>query len=93
MKHPEMERTSKTNGFVIRMADKRFVLEILANGHPENPVIYFTQYAWEGKTWKTIQAAIKARNRVREKAGECEVYAFTYDAGKAERVIGKEPVT
>ncbi|MBR2853932.1 MAG: hypothetical protein IKE81_06405 [Clostridia bacterium] len=74
-------------GFVIQMADGRFVSEILANGHPENPLIYFTEYAWEAKSWKTSKSALKAADRVREKAGECCVRGFVFDEERQARIL------
>ena len=74
-------------GIVIKMADGRFVSEIMANGHPENPVIYFTEYLWEAKVWKTPKAALKARDRVQAKHGECRVWDFIYDAENRKREI------
>ena len=75
------------NGYVIQMADHRFVWNIIANGHPEDPVIYFTEYAWEAKSWKSVKSALAAADRVREKAGECYVRDFYYDEEKQARVL------
>ena len=75
------------NGYVIQMADHRFVWNIIANGDPDDPVLYFTEYAWEAKSWKTAKGALAAANRVREKAGECRVRDFYYDEEKQARVL------
>ena len=83
--HPGKEWEKYESGFVVKMADGRFVLDILANGHPEDPVIYFTEYLWEAKVWKTAKAALKGRDRVREKAGECKVWLFCYDEEHSKR--------
>lgn len=84
--NPEKVWKSK-RGHVIEMADHRFVRNIIANGHPEDPVIYFTDYAWEAKSWKSVKSALAAARRVREKAGECYVRDFYYDEEKQARVL------
>lgn len=75
-------------GFVIQMKDDgRYVQGILANGRPEDPVIYLTEYLTWAKAWRKEEAAIKAAQRVREKEGECTVLAFEYNSYTDERVI------
>lgn len=75
------------DGYLIQMADGRFVSTIMANGHPENPVIYFTEYAWEAKSWKTPKTALKAADRVQEKAGKCYVRDFVFSEEKQARIL------
>ena len=50
-------------------------------------MLYFTEYLWEAKVWKTENGARKAAERVREKAGECMVWEFRYDEEKEKRVL------
>lgn len=76
-------------GFVIQMKDGRFIWEILANGHPETPVIYFTGYLWEAKSWKHVNSAKKAAERVKAKNGECDVCIFRYDEASQARILGE----
>ena len=78
------------SGYVIQMDDGRYIWDILANGHPENPVIYYTEYLWEAKAWKTASAAFKARNRVIAKTGGGDVWSFTYNEAEARRDIGQK---
>ncbi len=85
--NPEKIWKSIKQGYVIEMADHRFVWNIMANGHPEDPVLYFTDYAWEAKSWKSVKSALAAADRVREKAGECRVRDFYYDEEKQKRVL------
>ena len=85
--NPEKIWKSIKDGYVIEMADRRFVRNIMANGHPEDPVLYFTDYAWEAKSWKSVRSALAAASRVREKAGECRVRDFYYDEEKQKRVL------
>lgn len=73
-------------GFVI-LANDRFVWAIIANGHPEKPVIYYTSYLWEAKAWKDMKAALKARNRLQAQGVDCEVHAFKYDEEAAARIL------
>lgn len=47
-------------GFVIRVEGK-YISAILANGHPEKPVVYLTPRLNEAKAWKTPQGVRKAR--------------------------------
>ena len=78
------------HGFLIQMkSDKKYVSCILANGHPENPVIYFTEYVWEAKAWKDISSVLKTKGRVEAQKGACSVFSFEYDEVKAERIICK----
>lgn len=49
-----------TQGFVIRVEGK-FISAILANGHPDKPVVYFSPLLEDAKTWKTPQGVRKAR--------------------------------
>ena len=80
-------RPKQDSGFMIKMADGSFVSEILANGHPEDPVIYLKESPFEAKIWNSAKAALRARDRVRAKAGECDVWNFWYDEEKSEFVL------
>ena len=77
-------------GFIIQMDDGRYVSSILANGNPEKPVVYFTEYAREAKAWKSIRGVIIARNRIRETVGGCKAMGFAYDEVLRARCIGQE---
>ena len=77
-------------GFVIMLENGEYVWEILANGHPEQPVIYRTKYLWEAKAYKTMKGAMKARDRVRAQAGSGEVWSFIYFETLARRVLRKK---
>ena len=74
-------------GFVIMLENGEYVWDILANGHPEKPVIYRTKYLWEAKAYKTMKGALKASDRVRAQAGSGEVWSFTYDETLAKREL------
>lgn len=75
------------DGYLIQMADGRFVSTIMANGQPEDPVIYFTEYVWEAKSWRTPKSALKAADRVQEKAGKCYVRDFVFSEEKQARIL------
>lgn len=69
----KIEKTAeRADGFVI-LIEGRYVSSILANGHPENPVVYYTKNIDEAKAWKTPGAVRKARARV-AKGGMILVY-------------------
>lgn len=75
------------DGFVLRAPDGKYIWAILANGHPEDPVIYKTGYLWEAKVWRSKNPAIKAAARIEKKVGHCAVLFFKYDEENAKRVI------
>ena len=53
--------------------------EILANGHPDRPVIYTTTNAGAAKRYQLVNAACKACNRVVAKFGRSEVLRIEWD--------------
>ena len=65
--------------YIIRLQDGAFVSEILANGHPDRPVIYTTTNAGAAKRYQLINAACKACNRVVSKFGRSEVLRIEWD--------------
>lgn len=74
-------------GFCIETDDGRFVSSIISNGHPENPVVYFTRDLAEVKVWKTMRAARKAYDRIHEKIGGCVVCGVEE---RSENIVQKE---
>lgn len=71
----KIEKTAeRADGFVI-LIEGRYVSSILANGHPENPVVYYTKNIDEAKAWKTPGAVRKARARA-AKGGMILVYSL-----------------
>ena len=77
-------------GFVIMLENGEYIRDILANGHPEQPIIYRTKYLWAAKAYKTMKGAMKARNRVRALAGSGEVWSFYYEETLTKRELGQK---
>jgi hypothetical protein len=65
------------------VVEDRFVSEILANGIPAHPVIYWTHDPDEAKSWKTARGAESAADRV----GEVEIVQYRTEDGRR-RLIG-----
>ena len=66
-------------GFVLMdrgMEGTRYIAEILANGHPENPVVYYTNNLENAKAWGTGVGADRAAKRL---GGVFEVKAIGRD--------------
>ena len=57
-----MNEEREIRGYVIRV-EGRFISAILANHHPEKPVVYFKDSLEEAKTWQTPSTVRKARAR------------------------------
>lgn len=71
------------DGFVLKIGGK-YVGAILANGHPEKPVVYYMDDPDNAKTWKTPQAVRKARARI-GKGGDILIYQ---QEGRGRRIMG-----
>jgi hypothetical protein len=72
------------DGFVLKI-NGRYVSAILANGHPERPVVYYRDDPSDAKTWKTPQAVRKARARI-GKRGSILIYQ---QEGSVRRIVGR----
>ncbi|MBE5788478.1 MAG: hypothetical protein E7325_02305 [Clostridiales bacterium] len=64
--------------FVVQVDGARYVREIIANGNPKAPVIYYTDDLWEAKVWKTPSAARKAKDRVQKQLPSCDCRAYLF---------------
>lgn len=74
------------DGFILfdrGVEEDRFVSEILANGCPEHPVVYWTHDPDQAKAWKTARGAESAADRV----GEVELVKYRTENGKR-RLLG-----
>lgn len=70
-------------GIVIQMDDDgRYVEAILANRHPEAPVVYLTEKLEAAKVWKSARAANKAAKRIQERTGKCHGCYIFYDINR-----------
>ena len=81
-------------GFVLKI-NGQYVSTILANGHPEKPVVYMTARIGEAKTWKQPGAVRKARARI-GKGGHILLYEVHEGCRVLIGMLGKdkdEPVT
>ena len=72
------------DGFVLKI-NGRYVSAILANGHPERPVVYYQDDPAEAKVWKTPQGVRKARARI-GKRGSILIYQ---QEGSVRRIVGR----
>ena len=72
------------DGFVLKI-NGRYVSAVLANGHPEKPVVYYNDDVAYAKTWKTPQAVRKARARI-GKRGSILIYQ---QEGLIRRIVGR----
>ena len=57
------ERKPESGGLVLKIRGQ-YVSSILANGHPDKPVVYFTDDLNQAKAWKLPKAARQARARI-----------------------------
>lgn len=76
-------------GFVVQVDGARYVSAIIANGNPEDPAIYYTDYLWEAKVWKTPSAARKAKDRVQKQlpSCDCSVHLFKHNEKMGKREL------
>ena len=72
------------DGFVLKIGG-RYVSAILANGHPERPVVYYQDDPEEAKVWKTPQGVRKAKARI-GKRGSILIYQ---QEGLTRRIVGR----
>ena len=91
--NPERRWKSYREGYLIRTEDGRFVNCIIANGHPETPIIYTTKYTWDAKVWKTANGAIKAAAKIEKATGKrATVWHFRYNSASETRDLADEPL-
>lgn len=81
---PGQGKGKRDAGLVIKCAGM-YVSAILANGRPENPVVYFTKDLEQAKAWALPQTARKARAKMK-RGGEILLFE-TRDGKRVE--IGK----
>ena len=62
----------ESSGLVLKIRGQ-YVSAVLANGHPDKPVVYFTEDLNQAKAWKMPKAARQARARI-GRGGEILLY-------------------
>lgn len=84
--NPEKVWKSIKDGYLIQMKkDQRFVRDIICYENVVN--VYYTDYAWEAKSWKTIRGALKAANKIPKWYGGTYVRDFVFSEEKQARVL------
>ena len=68
------------NGYVLMdrgMEKRQYISAIISNGHPEKPVVYWTDRLEDAKVWKNPKFAVAAAKKI----GSGEVWLFEIHDG------------